>query len=99
MAARLLAIKLDMMLDGGSLQASRMSDIKLDMSLDGGSARSSHVRHKIRYVTRWWLVTSSSYVRLKLLRLKLLDETDQTKIIRPHLLDIISGLFFLYYFW
>jgi len=30
-------IKLDMLLDGGSLQAARLSDLKLYMLLDGGS--------------------------------------------------------------
>jgi len=34
-------IKLDMLLDGGSLQAAGLSDLKLDMMLDSGSLQAA----------------------------------------------------------
>ena len=45
-AARMSDIKLDMLLDDGSLQAARLSDIKLDMLLDDNSLKAAHIgRH------------------------------------------------------
>ena len=42
-AACWLYIKLDMLLDDGSLQAARLSDIKLDMMLDDGSLQAARL--------------------------------------------------------
>jgi len=57
-------IKLDMLLDDGSLQADRMSDIKLDMSLDVGSLQAARLSDiKIRHIARGLFFAICSHVR------------------------------------